>query len=88
MDCAIHWGVIRYLKDDINAKGWIPVVAIVLDLLALVGFCWVKLNSDPFVLVVALITMVLIALGEVWFLRSATRKQEQHESHSHEHHHS
>ena len=86
MDIAIHWGVFRYLKADINAKGWVPVVAIVLDLLALLGFCWVKLNSDPFVLVVALVTMVLIALGEVLFLRSATRKQVLHDDHTHEHH--
>ncbi|WP_396586526.1 APC family permease [Bermanella sp. R86510] len=81
MDIAIHWGVIRYLKADIHAKGWIPIVAIVLDLLALLGFCWVKLNSDPFVLVVALITMALIALGEALFLRSITRKQAPHEHH-------
>ncbi len=88
MDIAIHWGVFRYLKKDINAKGWVPIVAIILDLLALLGFCWVKLYSDPFVLVVAIISMALIALGELLFLRSEARKQEVNGSDTHEHHHS
>jgi len=88
MDIAIHWGVFRYLKKDTNAKGWVPIVAIILDLLALLGFCWVKLYSDPFVLVVAIISMALIALGELLFLRSEARKQEVNGSDTHEHHHS
>lgn len=87
MDIAIHWGVLRYLLDDINAKSWVPVTAIVLDLLALGGFLWVKLNSDPFVLGVAVITMVLIAIGEQLFLGSEKRKQAVTQSQAHHHHH-
>ncbi len=85
MDMAIHWGVVRYLGEDIDAKIWVPWVAIVLDLIALTGFVWVKLTTDPLVLVVAIILMILIALGESWFLKSDLRKRMQDED-KHQHH--
>jgi len=75
MDISIHWGVIRYLKKDIKAKVWVPVIAIILDLSALSGFIWVKVNSDPFVLVVAVVTMIILAIGEFLFLNSESRKK-------------
>ena len=87
MDIAIHWGVLRYLLDDVKAKSWVPVTAIILDFLALSGFVWVKLNSDPFVLGVAVVTMMLIAIGEQLFLGSKKRKQVVHLSQDNEHHH-
>lgn len=87
MDIAIHWGVLRYLLDDVKAKIWVPVTAIILDSLALSGFVWVKLNSDPFVLGVAVVTMMLIAIGEQLFLGSEKRKQAVSQSQAHEHHH-
>ncbi len=86
MDIGIHWGVIRYLRTDINAKAWIPVIAIFLNVVILVGFIWVKLQSDPFVLGVAIATMSFIAIGEYFFLNSLKRQQALHEeSHSHQH---
>ena len=69
MDIAIHWGVLRYLREDIKAKAWVPATAIVLDLLALGGFIWVKLNSDPFVIGVAVVAMIAIAITEQIFLK-------------------
>ncbi|MDZ7768157.1 MAG: hypothetical protein U5K38_03290 [Woeseiaceae bacterium] len=39
MDIAIHWGVLRYLRTDVQASAWVPAMAILLDLLALVGLC-------------------------------------------------
>jgi len=87
MDIAIHWGVLRYLREDIKAKAWVPSLAIILDLLALGGFLWVKLNTDPFVIGVALITMVVIAVSEQIFLKwspeSAQANQEDHHAHHH-----
>ena len=75
MDIAIHWGVLRYLLDDVKAKSWVS------------GFVWVKVNSDPFVLGVAVVTMILIAAGEQLFLGSEKRKQAVSQSQAHEHHH-
>lgn len=85
MDIAIHWGVLRYLRKDINARAWVPVTAILLDVLALGGFVWVKLNSDPFVIGVAVVAMIITAIAEQIFLkRSAGAGTQDHdESHAH-----
>ncbi|ALS99427.1 APC family permease [Lacimicrobium alkaliphilum] len=86
MDMAIHWGLLRYLQDEVKVKRWIPMTAIILDLAALGGFVWVKLNTDPLVIGVALIGMLLIALGEWLFLRSSFRKGAQDERAEHHQH--
>lgn len=75
MDIAIHWGVLRYLHQDINANRLVPAVAIVLDLMALGGFVWIKINSDPFVIWIAVISMIVIAVAEFLFLKSSARRE-------------
>jgi amino acid transporter len=81
MDMAIHWGVLRYLRQDLEAVAWIPAAAILLDLLVLGGFVWVKLNTDPFVIGVAVTAMALIAVGEWFFLRGRSGQGEEHGHH-------
>ncbi|MFC5546450.1 APC family permease [Marinobacter koreensis] len=87
MDIAIHWGVLRHLRDAVKARPWIPATAIVLDLLALGGFVWVKLTTDPFVLAVAAVTMMVLAIAEAWFLGTtrAVATDNQQRSHAHQH---
>jgi len=87
MDIAIHWGVLRYLREDINANAWVPVVAIMLDLLALGGFVWVKLNTDPFVIGVAVVAMIVIAVAEQIFLKRTSEARDAGGDESHEGHH-
>lgn len=69
MDIAIHWGVLRHLRQAVSANPAVLIAAIVLDLFVLGGFVWVKLTSDPLVLVVALITMIAILMAELIYLR-------------------
>lgn len=69
MDIAIHWGVLRYLRKEIGANPVIPALAIVLDLTVLGGFLWVKVASDPLILIVALAVMTAILVTEFIFLR-------------------
>lgn len=87
MDIAIHWGVIRYLREEIEARAWVPATAIFLDLLALGGFVWVKLNADPFVIGIAVVTMIFIAIGELIFLKktAGVRQSDQEKSDAHHH---
>ena len=87
MDVAIHWGVLRYLREDVKASAWVPATAILLDLAVLGGFVWVKLNTDPFVIGVAVAAMIVIAITEQIFLkRSAAERYAGHgESESHDH---
>jgi hypothetical protein len=87
MDIAIHWGVLRYLSEDIKAQAWVPVTAIMLDLLALGGFVWVKLNTDPFVIGVAVVTMIVIAVAEQVFLRMSPESAQSEDEDPHTHHH-
>ena len=69
MDIAVHWGILRYLRQEIHANLLILVTAIMLDLLVLGGFLWVKVMSDPLVVVVAITGMAIIATVETVFLR-------------------
>ncbi len=68
MDIAIHWGVVRHVHDKVKADRWIPITAIVLDVAILVAFLWMKATSDLLVIWVAIGGIVLIFVGERWFL--------------------
>lgn len=69
MDMAIHWGILRHLRREIGARSAVLVSAIVLDLIVLVGFFWVKISSDPLVVGVASAVMLSILAVEAIFLR-------------------
>jgi hypothetical protein len=72
MDIAIHWGILRHLRSRIEAKPAIVAIAIVLDVVVLAAFVWVKASEDPLVLFVSAIGIVLIIAGERLFMRSHT----------------
>ncbi len=70
MDIAIHWGVLRHLREDVQAQPAVLVAAMVLDVAALGAFVVVKWRSDPFVIGVALVGMVAVFVFEAWYLRT------------------
>ncbi|MDA3907527.1 MAG: APC family permease [Sulfurimonas sp.] len=70
MDIAVQWGILRYLRKDVKANALILITAILLDLLALGGFFWVKVMSDPLVVWVAIAGMAIIAIVETLFFRN------------------
>jgi amino acid transporter len=65
MDIAIHWGVIRHLRDAIRANPFIPAIAIVLDLAVLGAFVAVKLRDDVLTLGVAGGVAALITVSQI-----------------------
>jgi amino acid transporter len=69
MDVAVHWGILRYLRHEIGARLSILIATIILDLIVLAGFVWIKLFSDPLVVVVAGAVMLAILIIEALFLR-------------------
>ena len=81
MDIAVHWGVVRHLRKEVDANPVIPIMAIVLNLIVLGGFLWVKIASDPLVLIVAAAVMAAILITEFVFLR--TRPSEGQSVHKH-----
>ncbi len=70
MDMAVHWGLIRRRPQEVQARTWIPVIALGLDAAVLGAFVVVKGQSDPLLLVIAAAGVLLIFGGERWFLRS------------------
>ena len=69
MDIAIHWGVLRYLRKEIDAHASILITAIVFDIIVLTAFIKIKLETDIMVIYVAIIGIILIFIGERFFLR-------------------
>ena len=74
MDIAVHWGIFRYLRKEINASPVILVTAIVLDLIVLVAFIIVKAQSDMLVILSAIVGLFLVFLGERLFIGSPRGK--------------
>jgi hypothetical protein len=57
-------------------------MAIVLDLLVLCGFLWVKGALDPLVLIVAVVVMAAILITEFFFLRNQPSEDPPEHSHA------
>jgi len=73
MDIAIHWGVFRHVREEVKANSAILICAMVLDVIVLSAFLWVKMQSDIIVIYAAIAGLLLIVSGEKLFLR--TRKK-------------
>ena len=74
MDIAIHWGVYRYLRQEVKAKAWILMAAMALDGVVLTAFLINKAQNDIFVIFASAVGVVLIFGGEKWFLRGRYSK--------------
>lgn len=83
MDIAIHYGIIRHLRDDVGARTWIPWVAIVLDVAVLVPFVLLKAQSDPFTLVVTAVVALLIVATQWFAARRRSGQDAQSEAQAH-----
>ena len=46
MDIAVHWGILRNLRKEIEASSLILITAIVLDIVVLGAFIYIKIQSD------------------------------------------
>ncbi|HZJ36099.1 MAG TPA: APC family permease [Gillisia sp.] len=68
MDMIVQWGVFKHLRKDVHANPIILISALLLDLIVLIAFLWIKASSDMFVVIVSAIGMVLVFAGEKWFL--------------------
>jgi amino acid transporter len=72
MDIAIHWGLFRHLKKEVDFIPIIPLIAIVMDIVVLSAFLYVKYINDPLVLIVAAIGIILMIISERFFMISHT----------------
>jgi amino acid transporter len=75
MDIGIHWGVLTKLQKEIKPNRFIVITAILLDVLVLGAFLWIKATSDITIVIIAIVSMVLIYGGEKWFLHNRITHQ-------------
>lgn len=68
MDIGVQWGILRNLRKEVKTNSAIIISAILLDVIVLSAFLWIKASTDISVIIVALVAMTLIVLGERWFL--------------------
>ena len=73
MDVIVQWGVFKHLRKEIKANGVILLTTIVLDIVVLGAFLWIKGSTDLLLIAVAAISLLLIFFGEKWFLKTGTK---------------
>lgn len=69
MDIIIQWGVFKHLRKEIKANGAILLTTIVLDVVVLAAFIWMKAQNDMLLIIVSAVLLTLIIVGEKWFLK-------------------
>ena len=69
MDIAVHWGVFRYLRKEINANAVILIAAIIFDVIILGVFLVVKASADMMIIYASLIGVLVIFTGERLLLK-------------------
>lgn len=70
MDILVHWGVLRHLRQKINASPAILIAAIVVDAIVLGAFLIMKARSDMLIIYLAAIAISAVFASEKLFLRS------------------
>lgn len=69
LDMVIHWGHLRYLRDETGAKAAPLVAALVVDAVAFAGFLAYRIRTDWVVVASFVAFAVLVAGGETLYMR-------------------
>jgi len=69
MDIVVHWGVMHRLRNDVGATLYIVSAALVIDMVVLGAFIFLKASDDIFVVVLTFAAMLFILGGEHFFLK-------------------
>ena len=78
MDIITHWGVFRYLRDDIGAHGWIMLTAIGLDAMVLIAFAIFKWQQDAAIVLYAIAGIAVVFAFARTFLHFNPPGQHRH----------
>lgn len=74
MDIAVHWGILRRLRNEVGANPAVLVTAILLDVAVLGALLIVKAKTDMLVIYAAVVGILLIFAGERLFLRAKAQE--------------
>lgn len=69
MDMAIHWGILRRVREEVEASAWVLITALALDAAVLAALLLTQARNDPLVLGIAGVGFILIFGGEWFYLR-------------------
>jgi len=69
MDIAVQWGIYRHLRHEVKAHGGILMTTIILDIIVLGALLMIKAQTDILVIYASLAGLLLIFLGERYYLR-------------------
>lgn len=69
MDMIIHVGVLNRMREEVQANRFVVITAIVLDAVVLIGFVWVKIQTNLTVILVSLALILITFVGEKLFLK-------------------
>lgn len=72
MDMAIHAGIWKNLRRDLEAKTWVLLTAFVLDAVILGALLYVKARNDPWLVAISLGGLILVFAGEKGFMHAKT----------------
>lgn len=70
MDMTVHWGVYKYKRHDIGAAAPILLSAMVADAVVLGAFTWMKIGTDPDIVIYALGGITAVFVLERLYLSS------------------
>ncbi|WP_372594673.1 APC family permease [Actinotalea sp.] len=79
MDMAIHWGVLRHLRNEVGARPGVLIAAIVADTIILGAFVAIRARQDPFIVVLATAMIVAVFAFEAFYLGAHRRESDAHE---------
>jgi len=76
MDIIFQWGVLMRIRRKIKAKASILVVALMLDVIVLSAFLWLKATTDLLIVILAIFFIAFIFIGEHVFLKQVLGNEE------------
>lgn len=72
MDIAVHWGLFRFLRKEVSFKPIVPLLALLFDAVILIAFMILKFKSDPLVLIVSFVGILIVIIAEKLFMKTHT----------------
>jgi amino acid transporter len=79
MDMIVHWGVFRYRRNEIGAAAPVLLMALAFDAVVLVAFSVMKLESDPAIVLYAVVGIAAVFAFERIYLSRWLALQAGHE---------
>lgn len=75
MDMVVHWGVYRYMREEIGAAAPVLLLALSFDALVLVVFTTIKLKTDPMIVTYAIVAIAAVFVFERVYMTSWVGKK-------------